>query len=218
MIATSAISITTPERSIVLAPFGEEHIRTILPVPDSLLKYQPASLIPYVKDPNPRKFMHGEEDVEGALSWGIFHVERADARSATREFLGTIALYNKGDNTQEIATSIFRLGFEGKGTGTFAKLGLISLAFDHGVASITSESSTGNYPAHRSLKKAGLVQVGIGNEEYKLGNGTTDHMTQWLLHSETALANAPESEAKAALVAGRQTYLNAVSKVEIEHL
>lgn len=215
MIAPNTITVISPERSIVMGPFGENHIRSVLPVPDALLQYQPAVLVPYVKDPDPHVFMQGEAAVPGALTWGIFD-PGIHPQLTPEAFLGAISLYDDGD-TQEIATSIFRLGYEGKGIGTLAKLGVVHLAFKYGIASITSESSVSNHPAHRSLQKAGFTQVGVGNTPYLLANDTTECMTQWLLHSEAALKAAPESPSKTPLASGRKTYVDAISTLKIHH-
>jgi RimJ/RimL family protein N-acetyltransferase len=225
MIAQTSFQVSSPESAVILAPFGESHLRSVLPVPLQLLTYLYAGTECYLTNPNPQVFMNGESRTEGATTWGIFDPETDSNPLSPEAFVGTIALYRDeagdgalGTGAQEAGIGIMRLGHEGKGLGTLAMLGLSQTAFAAGTRTLYARCATENIASQKVLGKTGFVKTGTPRTPVLLVGGSALPMEQWRLMSADRLAEVANTRAHAKFAAGRQTFLDAVARVAIRPL
>lgn len=214
MIAPNSLAVSSPERSLLLAPFTERHLQAVLPISRAIIGYLPRWMDRYLTTSDPEAYIQYEQSATDHLTWGIFEPGYDSDPRSPQSFIGTVLLHDVGCGVLQVSTSLYRRDAQGKGLGTLAKMGVIDRAFKSKARSVDSLSAQGNTPAHQSLRKAGLVQVSAGGGVCELINGSVQQITEWtLLHPLVQLHDSKHHEL---LRAGRKTYLDAHARLAIQ--
>lgn len=155
VITSSSLSVTYPGGRLLLAPFGADELKSVLPISMSILEFELKTGVPFYTSTDAACFLRAMQRSQGILTWGIFDQVR-------HGFLGNVSVYEVGSplRMHEISAMICKEPFLDKGFGTVACLAICKYMFERGALALYAKTSAGNVRAQKVLAKMGFVDLG----------------------------------------------------------
>jgi RimJ/RimL family protein N-acetyltransferase len=144
-----------PGGRLLLAPFGADELKVVLPIPMSILEFELKRGVPLYTSTDAARFLQAMQGSKGNLTWGIFDTMRYG-------FLGSVSVYEVDSplRMHEISAMIYKEPFLNRGFGTVACLAICKYMFKQGALALHARTSTDNTRAQKVLARMGFVDLG----------------------------------------------------------